>query len=90
MRTAGREFERALVIAAKTLLRNARTLALSNPTPLVADGLAKAGLRTTLEHVADTAICDRHIAPPAGITGIGLGQAAHDGEARLIGFQRFR
>jgi anti-anti-sigma regulatory factor len=48
MRTAGREFERALVIAAKTLLRNAPTLALSNPTPLVADGLAKAGLRTIL------------------------------------------
>jgi len=39
---------RSLVIAAKTLLRNARTLVLLNPTPLVADALAKAGLQTIL------------------------------------------
>jgi hypothetical protein len=39
---------RSLVIAAKTLLRDARTLVLLNPTPLVADALAKAGLQTIL------------------------------------------
>ena len=35
---------RSLVIAAKTLARNARALVLLNPTPLVADALTQAGL----------------------------------------------
>ena len=42
---------RSLVIAAKTLVRNARTLVLLNPTPLVADALTKAGLQTLLPMV---------------------------------------
>jgi anti-anti-sigma factor len=42
---------RSLVVAAKTLVRNARTLILLNPTPLVADALTKAGLHTLLPMV---------------------------------------
>jgi anti-anti-sigma factor len=42
---------RSLVVAAKTLLRNARILILLNPTPLVADALTKAGLQTLLPMV---------------------------------------
>jgi anti-anti-sigma factor len=42
---------RSLVIAAKTLVRNGRTLVLLNPTPLVADALTKAGLQTLLPMV---------------------------------------
>ena len=42
---------RSLVLAAKTLSRNARTLVLLNPTPLVADALTKACLNTLLPMV---------------------------------------
>jgi anti-sigma B factor antagonist len=42
---------RSLVVAAKTLVRNARILILLNPTPLVADALIKAGLQTLLPMV---------------------------------------
>ena len=42
---------RSLVVAAKTLMRNGRTLVLLNPTPLVADALIKAGLHTLLPMV---------------------------------------
>jgi anti-anti-sigma factor len=42
---------RSLVFAAKTLQRNARTLVLLKPTPLVADALTKAGLHTLLPMV---------------------------------------
>ena len=42
---------RSLVVAAKTLMRNGRTLVLLNPTPLVADALNKAGLHTLLPMV---------------------------------------
>jgi anti-anti-sigma factor len=42
---------RSLVLAAKTLVRNARTLVLLNPTPLVADALTKAGLHALLPMV---------------------------------------
>jgi anti-anti-sigma factor len=42
---------RSLVVASKTLVRNARTLVLLNPTPLVADALTKAGLQTLLPMV---------------------------------------
>jgi anti-anti-sigma factor len=42
---------RSLVLAAKTLHRNAGTLVLLNPTPLVADALTKAGLQTLLPMV---------------------------------------
>jgi anti-anti-sigma factor len=42
---------RSLVVAAKTLVRNARILVLLNPTPLVADALTKAGLQTLLPMV---------------------------------------
>jgi anti-anti-sigma factor len=42
---------RSLVIAAKTLMRDARTLVLLNPTPLVADALTKAGLYALLPMV---------------------------------------
>jgi anti-anti-sigma factor len=39
---------RSLVVAAKKLMRNARTLVLLRPTPLVVDALTKAGLNTLL------------------------------------------
>ena len=42
---------RSLVLAAKTLSHNARTLVLLNPTPLVADALTNAGLNTLLPMV---------------------------------------
>jgi anti-sigma B factor antagonist len=41
----------SLVVAAKTLARNARILILLNPTPLVADALTTAGLHTLLPMV---------------------------------------
>jgi anti-anti-sigma factor len=42
---------RSLVVASKTLARNARMLVLLNPTPLVADALTKAGLHALLPMV---------------------------------------
>lgn len=42
---------RSLVVTAKTLARNAGTLILLSPTPLVADALTKAGLQTLLPMV---------------------------------------
>jgi anti-anti-sigma factor len=42
---------RSFVLAAKTLLPNARTLVLLNPTPLVADALTSAGLHALLPMV---------------------------------------
>jgi anti-sigma B factor antagonist len=42
---------RSFVLAAKTLLPNARTLVLLNPRPVVADALTKAGLHALLPMV---------------------------------------
>ena len=40
------------------------------------------------QHVADLVVGDGEIALPAGIAGVGLGQAVGNGEAVLVGFQR--
>ena len=44
----------------------------------------------TFQHVADLAVRDREIALPAGIAGVGLGQALCNREAVAVGLQRRR
>ena len=52
-------------------------------------GLQRLGeLALRHQHVADLVVRDRQIALPAGIAGVGLGQALGDGEAVAEGFQR--